>query len=464
MDSDSLKPLSDSHKPLSDSHKPLSDSFKLLYEQHLSQTVQSYLKTAAELNKDGVLIASGSLKTAFLDDFTYPFQANPHFKNLVPVTDVPDSFVLLRQNQKPQLLFHQPADYWHKTPETPTGYWVDAWDVTSIAQNSDAHNHLGDPEKLVFVGEETEVAGEFRIESINPKELLNPIHFNRAYKTDYEIACLKAASELAAQGHSAAEAAFESGDSEFQIQQAYLAAIGHREKETPYSNIVALNEHCAILHYQFYEHIRPTNDGKYSMLIDAGASYQGYAADVTRTYSAKTGLFSELVSALDEAQQQIISEINVGMDYADLHIKMHGKVGKILKNFNLVDMSVESMLDTNLTFTFLPHGLGHFLGLQTHDVGGFQQDAKGNIKSAPEKYPALRLVRPIENRQVFTIEPGLYFIPMLLRELKASKHSGCVNWDRIEELLPFGGIRIEDNVAILQNQPVNLTRDAFASL
>ena len=221
-----------------------------LYAAHLNEMQDHYLKAAEAEGKSGVLIASGSLKTVFLDDHTYPFKVNPHFKAFVPVTDVPDSFVLLRQGEKPRLLFHQPEDYWHVTPEMPSGYWVEEWNIEPISELKDAHNHLGDPDSLCFIGEETEVADAWQIQHQNEANLLNPLHYQRAYKTEYEIDCLTAASAMAAKGHMAAREAFHAGLSEFQIQQAYLAAIAHREKETPYSNIVALNEHCAVLHYQ----------------------------------------------------------------------------------------------------------------------------------------------------------------------------------------------------------------------
>jgi len=435
-----------------------------LYAGHLREVSQHYLDTAKAQGKAGVVIASGSLKTAFLDDHTYPFKVNPHFKALLPITQVPDSFVVLREGEKPQLLFNQPEDYWHMTPETPAGYWVDQWDITPITQLSDAHNHLGDSDKLTYIGEETAIAAELSITDCNNPDLLNPLHYQRAYKTDYEISCLQAASRIASLGHQAAKAAFDEGASEFAIQQAYLTSISHREQETPYSNIVALNEHCAVLHYQFYEHKRFNGSERKSMLIDAGANYQGYAADVTRTYAAEPGLFRDLIAAMDEAHLGIVADIEVGMDYATLHEKMHMRLADILKQHGLVDMSKEAMIETNLTFTFLPHGLGHFLGLQTHDVGGFQQSPKGDVKAAPDKYPALRLTRKIENRQVFTIEPGLYFIPMLLKELKASANANAIDWDKIDTLLPFGGIRIEDNIAMINGRAMNMTREAFAQL
>lgn len=434
------------------------------YSAHLAQMQNNYLEAASAEGKDSVLISSGSIKTAFLDDRTYPFMVNPHFKALVPVTDVPDSFVLLRQGEKPQLLFHQPEDYWHITPETPAGFWVDHWDVTPISGLEDAHNHLGNSADICFIGEETELADKWQIESQNSERVLNPLHYSRAYKTDYEISCLRAASELAALGHQAAKDAFEAGLSEFEIQQSYLAATRHREKETPYSNIVAVNEHCAVLHYQLYDLERHLQSDRHSMLIDAGANYQGYAADVTRTYAARPGLFQDLITAMDEAHLAIINDVQVGINYADLHEKMHRKLAVILNQFGIVDMPEDQMIDANVTFNFLPHGLGHYLGLQVHDIGGFQKGPNGGIAPAPEKYPALRLTRTIEDRQVFTIEPGLYFIPLLLKKLKASEHNGAVDWEKIETLLPCGGIRIEDNIAVIDNKPINLTREAFSQL
>ena len=442
----------------------LSTDLEALYPEHIEQVKRHYLEAATQSGKEGVLIASGSLKTAFLDDHTYPFKVNPHFKAWLPVTDVNDSFVLIRENEKPQLLYHQPEDYWHMKPKDPEGYWVDHWNIQSIGDITDAHNLIGDVNTLAFIGEETKLAENWKFNSINEEALLNSIHYERAYKTEYELACLQLANNQAVIGHQAAEQAFKEGLSEFDIQHAYLSAIEHREQQAPYSGIVALNEHCAVLHYQHYEFIRHSESNRHSLLIDAGADQHGYAADITRTYAYRDGLFAELIQQLDEAQLAIINAIKVGMNYAELNEEMHLKLARILQSTNLVNMSPEAMVETNLTFNFLPHGLGHFLGLQTHDVAGFQQAKSGGDLPAPEKYPALRLVRPIEDNQVFTIEPGLYFIPSLLQNLRQSALGNNVNWHLIESLMPCGGIRIEDNIAIRNGSPINMTREAFAAL
>lgn len=444
-----------------DQHSP---DWQALYADHLLKVQAHYEKALEKSGKQALLISSGSLKTAFLDDRTYPFMVNPHFKAWVPVTDIPDSFLLIKPGDKPKLLLNQPEDYWHKVAEIPTGYWVEHWDIQPIQSLKDAHNEFGDIGKFSYIGEEIEVASALGIDSINPDSALNYLHFERACKTAYEIASLEAASLSAAKGHIAAKNAFLAGDSEYEIAQQFLTSSQHREQHTPYSSIVALNEHCAVLHYQFYEHTRFTGNNLRSMLIDAGTSHHGYASDITRTYAFKSGLFSDLINAMEEEQLRIIDEVSIGMNYAELHSRMHLKIAGLLNTFGLVNMTPESMVDTNLTFNFLPHGLGHLLGLQVHDVAGFQQSHEGGNVPAPEKYPALRLTRNIAEGQVFTIEPGLYFIPLLLERLRQSAFSRDVNWSIIEELMPYGGIRIEDNVAVIGGKPVNLTRRAFDQL
>ena len=435
-----------------------------LYAEHLLHVRAQYTHALEQSEGHSLLISSGSLKTAFLDDRTYPYMVNPHFKAWLPVTDVPDSFLLIKPGKKPKLLLHQPEDYWHKVAEIPTGYWVEHWDIQPIQSLKDAHNQIGDPGSFIYIGEETKVATEFGIEAINPSSVLNHLHFERASKTPYEIACLEAASLTAARGHLAAQQAFFDGSSENEIAHQFLVASGHREQHTPYSSIVALNEHCAVLHYQFYEHTRFKGTALKSMLIDAGTSYNGYASDITRTYAFKPGIFADLIDAMEQEQLAIIEEVTTGINYAELHGRMHLKIADILKTAGIVDMSPESMVEANVTFNFLPHGLGHLLGLQVHDVAGFQLSHEGGIKPAPDKYPALRLTREITEGQVFTIEPGLYFIPMLLKKLKQSVYHTAVNWPLIEELMPYGGIRIEDNIAVQNGSPVNLTRRAFSAV
>ena len=103
------------------------------------------------------------------------------------------------------------------------------------------------------------------------------------------------------------------------------------------------------------------------------------------------------------------------------------------------------------------------IGLQVHDVGGFMAGEDGGTLAKPEGHPYLRLTRTLAPGMVVTIEPGLYFIDMLLEELKAGPHAGHVDWRRVDAFRRYGGIRIEDDVVCTDGEPLNLTREAFAA-
>jgi Xaa-Pro dipeptidase len=325
---------------------------------------------------------------------------------------------------------------------------------TALLQDAQAHN------KVAYVGEDP--SSNFPVADANPTLLINRLHYQRAYKTEFEIDSIRQATAKAVTGHVAAREAFVASGSEFQIQSQYLNASLQTATDLPYANIVALNEHAAVLHYQHYDRSAP--DSLKSFLIDAGARHLGYAADITRTYSADASdRFGELIEALDEQQQALVATIRPGIDYLELHIDMHRRLGNLLADFKLVKCSGDDAFESGITRSFLPHGLGHLLGLQTHDVAGQQRSADGGQQPPPEEYAALRLTRRCESSMVFTIEPGLYFIPMLLDALRRGPLANEILWPAVEALLPFGGIRIEDNVLVTEEGHHNLTRMAFAA-
>ena len=132
-------------------------------------------------------------------------------------------------------------------------------------------------------------------------------------------------------------------------------------------------------------------------------------------------------------------------------------VERMMTCLTVTPSTVDEAVAKGYTQTFFPHGLGHHLGLQVHDVGGHLKDASGNEAPPPSQYPYLRNTRTIEERHVFTVEPGLYFIEMLLRPFREENH-GAFAWKLIDELSPLGGIRIEDNIVVTQDGHRNLTR------
>jgi len=156
--------------------------------------------------------------------------------------------------------------------------------------------------------------------------------------------------------------------------------------------------------------------------------------------------------------------VRAGQSYPELHIHAHHVLADVLREHGFIRMSAESAVAAGVTSVFFPHGLGHPIGLQVHDVAGFQQDERGGSIARPEGHPYLRMTRALEAGMVVTIEPGLYFIDMLLEELRQTPASAQVDWARIDAFRQFGGIRIEDDVVCTDGAPENLTRDAFAKL
>jgi Xaa-Pro aminopeptidase len=241
----------------------------------------------------------------------------------------------------------------------------------------------------------------------------------------------------------------------------YCAAAQQDANELPYGNIIALNENGAVLHYTELDKQRPANPR--SFLIDAGASAWGYAADITRTYAADGHAeFQALIAAVDAAQQQLCAQVTAGFDYRQLHLDAHLALAGILKDFDIINVSAEAALATGVSNAFFPHGIGHPIGAQVHDVAGFAQSERGGFIERPAGQPYLRMTRVLEPGMVVTIEPGLYFIDMLLEDLRAAGQADAVNWDRVAFFKPYGGIRIEDEVLCTAGAADNLTRPVFA--
>jgi len=197
-------------------------------------------------------------------------------------------------------------------------------------------------------------------------------------------------------------------------------------------------------------------------LIDAGVQYNNYASDITRTYAYDKGSdFYAMIKYLDNAQQQLVAEGGIGKSPMDLQFLAQQKIAQILMEFKLLKVSVEQALDSNIINTFFPHGLGHHLGSNVHDKGSRLANPQGELITPSPKYPNLRASAPMQANQVYTVEPGIYFIPSLLDKLRA-KQPDSLDWSQIERWIPFGGIRIEDNIILHADGRIeNITRQAF---
>ncbi|MGN2243955.1 Xaa-Pro dipeptidase [Frateuria sp. GZRR33] len=439
----------------------MTENLAPLYAQHLATLRERADKALALGGFDRMLIAAGKPLNKFLDDQDFPFVSNPHFRHWLPLTDAPGSWIVYEPGAKPTLVFVQPRDYWHVVPAAPSGYWVDQFDIQVVRSDADAIAALPKQGRNAVIGPACPpIAG---VEANNPEPVMNYLHWHRSYKTPYELALMREASRIGTRAHHAAEAAFRNGESEFGIHLAYLAAARQIDAELPYSSIVGLNEHGAVLHYTHFDRQPPSVHR--SFLIDAGASCAGYASDITRSYAAAgAGEFQALIDSMDVAQRELASKVRAGQSYPELHIHAHHLVAGVLREHGIIRMDAEAAVASGVTSAFFPHGLGHPIGLAVHDVAGFQQNERGGSIPRPEGHPFLRMTRVLEAGMVVTIEPGLYFIDMLLDELRANPAAKDVDWARVDAFRPYGGIRIEDDVVCTDGEPENLTRDAFALL
>ena len=432
------------------------------YAAHVAEIQSRWEAALVAESHDRVVVHSGTPLYSFQDDYEYAFRPNPHFLAWLPLTHHPDSVLVVEGGKRPQLFYYQPDDYWHLPPADPEAWWADHFDVKIVTSPDEWREAIGPVDSgTVALGDSPALCELLDSGHINPIGLTHRLQLARTRKTPYEIACMERASQLAAQAHTAAEQAFRESCSEYEIHMSYLRACKHTDTELPYNNIVALNAHGAVLHYQARERQAPAES--LSFLIDAGCTVNAYASDITRTYAREAGEFHDLVLAMDAMQLDLMNAIRAGVDYKALHVETHHRVAAILAEAGIIRVNADTAVESGLSSVFFPHGVGHYIGLQTHDVAGLVDD-EGEDIPRPEGHPFLRLTRKLDTGNVLTIEPGLYFIEPLLRAWKEQGDAAAIDWEAVERLKPYGGIRIEDNVVVLEDGHRNLTREAFAGL
>lgn len=436
-------------------------ALRKLFSDHIADIAPRFEQALDACGFDRLLIFAGQELLVARDDQAYQFHAEPYFLQWAPLERAAGSVIELRPGYRPRLVFLRSDDFWHVPAEIPDAFWTEFFEIAVVESSAEREALLrSSRDKTIGVGSPGDA--DFNCASLNSPKLLSRLDYYRAYKTAYEIDCQKQASEVAVRGHRAVADAFAGQPmSEFGLQQTYCRATRQRDTELPYPSIIGLNRHAAILHYEFADLDPP--DPIRSLLIDAGARCSGYASDITRSYGTGRDGYDELVEAMDELQRSLCSEVRPGVDFIDLNDQTHKRLAQLMVDNGLLRCSADEAYETGLTRTFLPHGLGHLLGLQVHDAGGRLTGPDGDERPPPGHHRFLRLTRRLECGFVLTIEPGLYLIPMLLDSLEPTARQR-VNWTAVERLLPYGGIRIEDNLLVESDGSRNLTRDAFGSI
>ena len=243
-----------------------------------------------------------------------------------------------------------------------------------------------------------------------------------------------------------------------------------------YTCICACGPNANILHYG---HGGRPNSGRLLKssdiaLLDMGAEYHCYASDITCSFPV-SGSFTEdqrsIYESVLNAQRSVLRELKPGVSWVEMHRVAEREIlrgliqcGVLLANDGShndcadggIDSVIERMLDVDLGAIFFPHGMGHLIGIDTHDVGGYANGTP--LRPTRPGLRKLRTARVIEEGMVLTVEPGCYFIESLLNmAMSDEKQKSFLNIDRLNDFRGFGGVRLEDDVWITADGCENLT-------
>jgi Xaa-Pro aminopeptidase len=267
----------------------------------------------------------------------------------------------------------------------------------------------------------------------------------RRPKDDDELERMRVAAEATRAGFAELAAIVAPGRTERELQVALEAAFLRSGGDfLAFESIVAGGDHSAVLHFAPTQ--RELEAGQL-LLVDAGAEYRGYASDVTRTYAVGGELDAQqriVWETVLRAGEAAIAACRPGVEWREIH-----RTAALVSAEGLVELGVlrgapETLVESGAVTLFFPHGVGHMVGLGVRDAGYASDEAR---EPAPG-LPRLRLDIPLQPRHAWTVEPGIYFVAPLLARHRERRD---VDWDRVDELLGFGGVRIEQNVLITED-------------
>ena len=289
--------------------------------------------------------------------------------------------------------------------------------------------------------------------SIAPSDhLIHAVIGQREIKEDVELEQMEEALAITAQMHRKVMRSAKAG-----MKEAVLAGIargiahanlGHMA----YGIIMTRDGH--ILHNHHHHHVLGKGD---LVLGDYGAENKmRYAADITRTFPIDTTFTQqqrEIYEIVLEAEVKSINAVRPGQAFRDVHLLASRIIADGLRALGIMTGDPDEAVAAGAHALFFPHGLGHMIGLDVHDMEGLGEDFVGYNKDIARSNQFglgyLRLGKPLQPGHVVTVEPGIYFIPALIDQWKKEgKHTDFINYDKLEPYLNFGGVRIEDNVLV----------------
>ena len=283
-------------------------------------------------------------------------------------------------------------------------------------------------------------------------KLIQAVVKMRATKSAEEIAYIDAACDIGYVMHTTAQMLIKPGVTERFVAGQVDGIARSLAQGNSFGTI--FSQHGEIMHGAPSD--APLEDGRL-VLCDAGCELNDYCSDHTRTMPVN-GRFTqrqlEIYSIVEECHDYVLEVAKPGVKYMDVHFAVCRRMTERLKELGLMKGDVDEAVNAGAHAMFLPHGLGHMMGMDVHDMEGlgqiyvgFDDETRPNLEQFGTN--CLRMGRRLEPGFVVTDEPGIYFIPALIDEWRASGHcKDFLDFDLLEQYKDFGGIRIEDDLLI----------------
>ena len=294
---------------------------------------------------------------------------------------------------------------------------------------------------------------------MDEKYLFEAITECRVFKTAKEMEIYRYAGRVGAQAHLDNMAALQPEMYESQIESTFMHSCYFKGacRQFSFIPICASGRNSSILHYGHAgaPNDRLMHDGDW-LLMDMGTEYKCYACDIT-TVCPVNGKFTqrqlEIYQIVEACHDYVLEVAKPGVKYKDVHLAVCRLMTDRLKELGLMKGDTDEAVNAGAHAMFLPHGLGHMMGMDVHDMEGlgqvyvgFDDETRSSVQFGTN---ALRMGRRLEEGFVVTDEPGIYFIPALIDDWKAQGlHKDFINYDLLETYKDFGGIRIEDDILI----------------
>ncbi len=404
-----------------------------------------------------VLLWSGQAPARNFPANAYPFRADSDFLFLAGLP-LPNAVLGLEGDRT--TLYCDPAPaaatLWHGPQPAPeelaAAIGADAWAPIASLPRDGAIATLPLLDPLTHAQQEARLQRHWQGAWLpQDEQLREALIAARLRVDDWGLGEIRRAIAITSAGHRAGLRATRPGVREAVVRAAIEAEFMAADCAPAYPSIVTRSGE--VLHNNHYGNQLEAGD---LLLVDAGAeSPLGWASDLTRTWPV-SGRFRPEQRDLHElvvaAQAAAIAAIAPGVEFAAVHWAACRVLAEGLVELGLLRGTVDDLLARDAHALFFPHGIGHLLGLDVHDMerhGDRAGYAPGRPRSDRFGLGYLRLNRPLAEGMVVTIEPGLYFIPALLTDPeRRQRYRDCVHWERLEAFRSVRGIRIEDDVLV----------------